>query len=160
MKGGWLAGVATTLMISLIAGCGGCGGPGVDMATAKGNVKVAGQPMADITVTFTPASGRPATGLTDAKGDFTLATFKEGDGAALGKHKVSFNHTPQKTSPTGPPTGAEYMPTPDMRGGPGGKGKAAPAAPFNAKYSNPGTSGIEVEVVAGKTNEFSWDLEK
>jgi hypothetical protein len=124
----------------------GCGsGSGVATAKVKGNVKVAGAPMAGIMVTFAPESGgRASMGLTDSSGNYELSTYGNGDGAVPGKHKVVFameNAAPASNLP-------------------GDLTTAAPATPFNAKYLSGDTSGIVEDVVAGKTNEFSWDLEK
>jgi hypothetical protein len=129
---------ATTTVLTV-----GCGGAGGDTGRVKGKVTVAGQPVEGIAVTFTPASGRPAVGVTDASGNFTLSTLSNADGAVPGTHKVSFSKGSSGDSPpsdlTGPPP---------------------PPQPFNAKYSSGATSGITAEVVKGKTNEFTWDLEK
>lgn len=121
----------------------GCGGTGADTARVKGKVTVAGQPMEGIAVTFTPASGRPAVGVTDASGNFTLSTLANADGAVPGTHQVSFSKGSSGDSPSS-----------DLTGPP------PPAQPFNAKYSSGTSSGITAEVVKGKTNEFTWDLEK
>jgi hypothetical protein len=113
------------------------------VAKVTGNVTVAGQPTADILVTFTPATGRPATGKTDASGNFTLSTFSANDGAVPGSHKVKF--TDARPTPEQP---SDQPPAP------------IPPPPFNAKYVSEATSGITAEVEQGKTNEFKWDLEK
>jgi hypothetical protein len=142
MKGAMTGVVVCGLAAVLVTGC---GGPGVDMATVNGKVTVAGQPVKDITVTFTPESGRPATGVTDANGNYTLSSFSAGDGAMPGKYTVAFSVA---TSDEPPPSDQP----PDQ---------APPPLPFNAKYLSGATSGITAEVVAGKTNEMpTWDLEK
>jgi hypothetical protein len=155
-----LASVVLTSAAMLILGC---GGPGVGMQKVTGKVTVAGSPMQDITVTFLPTSGRPASGITDSSGNFTLATFSKGDGAVEGKHKVSFAYRPVKPSdgsggkPANIPDSSMSAPA---KGGAGGTTPGAPPAPFNAKYSSPETSGIEVEIGSGKPTTFTWDLEK
>jgi len=159
MKAGWLARLVLASTATLILGC---GGPGVGLYKVTGKVTVAGQPMQDITVTFLPAAGRPASGITDSSGTFKLATFSPGDGAVGGKHKVSFAYRPFKPSDgSGKPAN---IPDASMgKPGAGGSGTAtpgAPATPFNAKYTNPETSGIEVEVGSGMPTTFTWDLEK
>lgn len=55
----------------------------------SGAVTYNGQPIEGVSVAFVPASGRPAAGITDASGHFTLSTFGTGDGAVLGSHKVA-----------------------------------------------------------------------
>jgi len=55
-----------------------------------------GQPVKEAAVTFSPAgganqldTGKPATGFTDADGNFALSTFTEYDGAIVGTHTVN-----------------------------------------------------------------------
>ena len=160
MKSGWLAGLTCLLAVLSLMGCNGLG---VATAPVQGKVTVAGAPMEGITVTFTPEAGRIAQGVTDSSGNFTLNTLTS-KGAVPGKHKVSFAYTSVKLGPDGkPPAGAgpDNMMTgkQDAAGGMP-KPPSMPGTPFNSKYTSPASSGIEVEVVDGKTNEFTWDLEK
>ena len=153
MKGAWQSGVMLIVALSLLVGC----GPPIDTVPVQGTVKVAGQPVPGIVVSFLPAQGRPASGTTDSSGNFKLSTLSKEDGAVAGKHRVSF----AMSSIAGGQKGASSAPSytksdPNSKGPPTG----GPASPFNSKYTRADTSGIEVEVVAGKTNEFSWDLEK
>jgi hypothetical protein len=164
MKSGWPIGVSLAVISVWIVGC----GSGIDAETAavKGKVTVAGSPMAGVQVTFTPAAGRIATGITDSSGNFSLSTFSNGDGAVPGKHKVSFAFNSASAAggpPTAPPGMTDYgsgkMPSSAPGAAPPPVGGAA--VPFNSKYTNSATSGIEVDVVAGKTNEVGpWDLTK
>jgi hypothetical protein len=132
-------------LFALIALTSGCGGTGLDTAAVNGTVKVAGTPMAGVQVTFTPANGRPASGVTDASGNYSLSTLAANDGAVPGKHKVKFAYSdPAAATPD------SSNPTPS----------AEVPSPFNTKYMSDQTSGHEVEVVAGKTNKFDFDLEK
>jgi len=71
----------------------GCGGP--TMAKVKGKVMFDGKTVKDAAVTFNPTgapgqkeTGKPATGFTDADGNFELSTFKNYDGAIVGPHSV------------------------------------------------------------------------
>ena len=133
------------VLLGLVGLVAGCGGTGLDTAKVSGTVKVAGQPMAGIQVTFTPSQGRPAIGVTDASGNFTLSTLAANDGAVPGKHKVKFGFSDASAA------------TPDSSAPPPSE---PPPAPFNAKYTSDQTSGLEKEVVAGKANVFDFDLEK
>jgi hypothetical protein len=158
MKSGWLACLAAVLVVPCFLGC---NGPGADTAKVQGKVTVAGQPMAGVAVNFAPESGRPASGITDSSGNFTLATFSKGDGAIPGKHKVSFSYSNVQLGPDGkPPAGGPDNTVPTGSGGGMPKPPMMPGTPFNSKYTSGSTSGIEVEVTKGKTNEFTWDLEK
>ena len=83
---------AAGLVLVFLAGCG-----GPVMAPVKGRVTCNGKPVAEAAVTFNPAArseedkepGKPATGFTDADGNYVLSTFKNYDGALVGKHRVT-----------------------------------------------------------------------
>lgn len=122
---------------------GGCSRPTLKTAQVKGRVTVGNRPLQDIQITFIPNEGRPATGITDADGNFSLSTLSSNDGAVPGKHLVrfSFSATADEGDSSAPPP--ESVPL-----------------PFHAKYASKRTSGITAEVLEGKLNEFTWDLEK
>ena len=73
----------------------GCGGPNI--APVKGRVTCHGKGVPDAALIFSPIpddpnakeSGKAAAAGTDADGYFELSTFKERDGALIGKHRVS-----------------------------------------------------------------------
>lgn len=68
----------------------GCGPKGPAMIPVTGTVKLDGAPVAGAGVTFMPVSGgRPATGETDANGNFKLTTEKANDGALEGDYLVA-----------------------------------------------------------------------
>ncbi len=77
----------------------GCGGSNeYETTPVSGVVTCQGKPVANATVNFTPVAdgsraagqrGRVALGLTDKDGRFTLTTYKDGDGAIIGKHIVT-----------------------------------------------------------------------
>jgi len=84
----WTSSFLAASIVALLA-CG-CGDSGPQMAPVSGVVTVDGAPVANAAVMFVPeAGGRPATGLTDAEGKFSLETMEPGDGALVGKHKVT-----------------------------------------------------------------------
>lgn len=75
-------------VVVLLAGCSGSDRP--PLAKVSGVVTLDKAPVEGAAVMFMPvAGGRPAQGLTDAQGKFTLTTFDEGDGAIIGEHKVT-----------------------------------------------------------------------
>jgi hypothetical protein len=67
------------------------------MAPVKGRITCNGKPVHDAAVIFSPLpraegdreSGKAAQAGTDADGRYVLSTFKPGDGALVGSHKVS-----------------------------------------------------------------------
>ncbi len=84
-----LARARIALAVGLIA-LSGCGPAGPDLVEVEGTIKVAGQPMDNISVEFWPTSDGPRSiGVSDAQGKFTLTT-DDGTkkGAIVGSHKV------------------------------------------------------------------------
>jgi hypothetical protein len=70
----------------LLSGCGADRG----LAPVQGRVVLDGKPVEGAAVMFEPESGGiPATGITDAKGEFSLTTTGRGTGATIGKNGVS-----------------------------------------------------------------------
>lgn len=78
--------------LTLVSGC----GPAT-IAPVKGRVTCNGKPVADAALIFSPVpknendkeSGKAAAAGTDEDGYFVLSTYKERDGALIGKHRVS-----------------------------------------------------------------------
>jgi len=66
----------------------GCGPRGAATAIVRGKVTYKGKPVPNGTVNFIPTKGPSATGEIQPDGSYTLTTYKSGDGAVLGKHKV------------------------------------------------------------------------
>ncbi|MCH9655664.1 MAG: carboxypeptidase-like regulatory domain-containing protein [Planctomycetes bacterium] len=115
----------------------GCGGSGAsdqpDLGTVSGVVKMDGQPLANVTVSFSPAQGRPSNGKTDTEGNYNLGYIGDTKGAVIGAHTVSIS-TPQE-APT--PPGTTYK------------------DPIPAKYNVKTT--LKEEVKAGD-NTINFDL--
>lgn len=107
----------------LLAGCG--GGTNVpDLVPVTGTVTYKNAPLADVNVSFLPATGPAATGVTGTDGKYTLKT-NGAIGAVPGKHKVTVSSAA----------------VPPMPGTP--EAKAAPDAAFPKKYNDPALSGLE-----------------
>ncbi|HZN33669.1 MAG TPA: carboxypeptidase-like regulatory domain-containing protein [Pirellulaceae bacterium] len=85
----------------LFAGC----GPG--LVPVEGRVLLEDQPLADAQVLFLPKSGgRPATGKTNAEGQFTLTTNRPSDGVRPGEYQVAV--TALQVLYVRPTDGSEY----------------------------------------------------
>jgi hypothetical protein len=69
----------------------GCGGEKLGQVT--GTVTVAGRPVAGGTIQFVPATGKAAVGSINPDGSYTLTTYRTGDGALVGPHKVVIHAT-------------------------------------------------------------------
>ena len=150
---GWACGLLLTSVA--LAGCG-SGAPAGARPTKPVKVTVTynGKPVDNAVVTFFIQGGEPAPayGKTDAQGVAKMKTYVEGDGAVLGKHKVTIlksetvGETPsvdQNSPDYKPPTGNEPPPV------------IKPLVPV--KYTNPATTDLVVEVTGGP-NDFKLDL--
>lgn len=87
------------LAVGLLIGCGRQSGSAYKTATVKGKVVYNGQPVTSGGIRFQPIEvpgasqselGKPASGQVQSDGTFVLTTYKEGDGAVIGKHRVSY----------------------------------------------------------------------
>lgn len=79
--------VCVAAALALVSGCFG-GNAYPKTAPIKGVLTYQGKPLADANVSFIPSGGRPASGTTNANGEFELTTFAQGDGAIPGEHHV------------------------------------------------------------------------
>lgn len=99
----------------------GCSDGRPERVPVSGKVLLDGKPLEFGSVQFLPESGRPAGGMILPDGSFQLTCYEHNDGATLGKHLVSVTSAkalnPQQTQWFAP-----------------------------KRYSEPGTSGIEVTV--------------
>ncbi len=88
------------LAVVLLASCWGCGsnaGPYAGKTVpVKGKVTYKGKPLTQGEILFEPDSGREANGNIQPDGTFELSTFKAGDGAVPGKHRVAVSGTSKK----------------------------------------------------------------
>jgi hypothetical protein len=79
-------------VVCLMAGCGGGGGGATEKTyPAKGVVTMDGKPFGPVNVALVPSDGknRPsAAGKVGPDGQFTVTTFKTGDGAPAGNYKI------------------------------------------------------------------------
>lgn len=88
-------------VLGLVVTALGCqkGGTAYKTAPVKGKVIYNGQPVTSGGIHLQPIAvegaaatnpGQPANGQVQSDGTFVLSTYKEGDGAVVGKHKVSY----------------------------------------------------------------------
>ena len=123
-----------------------------------------GKPVEGVKVMFHPIDGgaRFSYGVTDVDGKFRLSTFGMNDGALIGRHKVAVIKVDTSTQQTFDPkelseTGYGGKGYQDMMG----IGKTKPVKTKHLipeKYADRETSGIEVEVEAGGSNDFPLNL--
>ncbi len=135
----WL--VLSTVVLAAVAGCG-----RRDIGRVEGRITFEGRPVADAVVTFLPKNRPQAGGKTDADGRYVLNTFRKGDGAFQGSCQVTIG-------PYGEVTEEDLNPPP---GAPPRRPEERTDIP--EVYRSPATSPLTAEVVAGKTNQFDFEL--
>jgi hypothetical protein len=109
----WTALCCLLPLCAVIAGC----GPGrLETTPISGRVTYRGKPVPNGRIVFQPEEGRPAMAALDADGRYRLTTFKPGDGALLGKHRVTIEATRQIGNAPQPKSRAE-----EFRLGAGGR---------------------------------------
>lgn len=88
--GGWRLALCGALCLALPLGLVGCGSSG--RAPVSGKVTVQGQPVQGGTLVFSPlkGEGKSATAEIKSDGTYTLGTNRPGDGAVVGRHRVTF----------------------------------------------------------------------
>ena len=131
MRRGALAALALSLVVLLPGG--GCGSKNeghyvAQTVPVKGTITYKGKALTQGQITFEPENGREAHGTIQPDGTFVMTTFKEGDGAIAGTHRIAVRGT-----------------------GKGGKDI------LPVKYRNASSSKVEIEVDGGKT-EYPIDL--
>lgn len=86
-------------LVVLSFSCVGCVGGSGDLSTGSVSGKVTrnGQPVSSGSVMFSPVSsadkkqpGKPGAGDVGTDGSYTLTTYRQGDGAVIGKHRVTY----------------------------------------------------------------------
>jgi hypothetical protein len=137
------AGLVCAGLVLASTGCGQAGTGRAPTAPVAGVMTLGGQPLADVTITFTPAAGRPATGRTDATGRFTLSTFAAGDGAVPGEHRVTLSVPAVDVPMPGTPEAAGYIPA-----------KRA----FPERYGGLDTTDLRVEIPAAGARDLRLEL--
>jgi hypothetical protein len=124
----------TAVVLASLAGC----SNDPKTAVVRGKVTYKGKPVPNGTVNFIPANGPAATGEIGRDGSYRLKTFRPGDGAILGTHKVviiAMEDVPDRPAEAGSPATPPIVPL---------------------KYTSLGTTDLQVEV---KDQENIIDLD-
>lgn len=150
---GFLRVLVVASLLVLVSGCGGAPA-GPTLYAVKGKLTVEGEPLPNATVTFQPASGPVATGMTNANGEFTLKTGTQ-EGAVAGTHQVAIVAT----------SGEKIMenPTPDDLAAMSLSGKPLPQPKslIPERYSKFETSQLTATVSEDPSkNVVTFDLKK
>ncbi len=136
---------ALLALLGMLAVSAGCGGSELSLGKVTGTVTFKdGQPVTEGTVIFQPEKGPSAAGALDAEGRYTLTTQTPGDGAVMGKHRVSVV----------PPTAGAVLKPGELptEAPPERTGREIPA-----KVQNPKTSDLSAEV-GPDDNVFDFEL--
>ena len=139
------------LFLPWIVGCSDNG-----LTPVSGTVQVSGQPVRNGTIMFTPSGGPAAVGeIKD--GSYTLSTYKPGDGAWVGSHRVVIQATSIGPSSVIEPKSIEdeLNPAPGSTGKMLVPGKVSWLVP--EKYSQLQTTPLTAEVKRG-VKEHNFDL--
>ncbi len=150
IQAGCLLGVVS---VCLLAGCDDGYAPKAiieKVVPVSGTLSYQGRPLEYFQVTLQPDGGqRTAVGVTDAAGKFTLGTNKAGDGAPPGPCKISVNFVgPPVEDTAGLEPGIEdpsKLPKPPVK--------------LPAKFGNPETSGLVLDIPAGGVSDLKLDLQ-
>ncbi len=67
----------------------GCGSAGPSLGEVHGRVTIDGKAVNTGRIMFHPETGRSATGEIRSDGTYSLTTFKQDDGAMVGKHRIT-----------------------------------------------------------------------
>ncbi|MHC2068467.1 carboxypeptidase-like regulatory domain-containing protein [Bremerella sp. T1] len=76
------------VLLLLISAIGCSSGEYSDLGQVTGQVTMDGQPLPEALVRFSPSSGRPAMGVTDAEGNYELIYVRDIRGAEPGEYDV------------------------------------------------------------------------
>lgn len=138
---------ALPLCMAALVGC----GPDRPATTpVSGVVLFKGEPVSDATVVMMVAGGgRPATGVTDAEGRFTLTTFAADDGAMLGEHAVTVVKKQLDIVGVAPAPAVDDEAGRDALSNPALGLKTKETWFLPKRYANPQTSGLTIRVEPG-----------
>lgn len=147
-----IVGICSLLMILSSIGCGGPKLP--ETVAVTGTVTYKSEPVegAQVVLNSTDPNGKPATGITDAQGKFSVKTYvdpaTQANGAMPGTYKVTVTKIEESTM------SSEEM----MKAAASGNKKAGPKHLVPEKYSNLATTDLPAEVKKGNTTPLALEL--
>ena len=118
----------------------------------SGRVTYQGKPVPLGQIVFYPEKGRPATGSIGSDGSYRLTTFVTGDGAMLGRYRVTIEAMRTTRGGARPKTLED-----ELHGVGQGSGQAVMEWLVPEKYSRQETTPLTVEVKSGQ-NTINLDL--
>lgn len=135
--------------------------PRAKVYKATGTVTYLGNPLIGAAVTFSPEDKQPAAiGRTNDSGEFSLTTYRAGDGAAAGKFKVLVTMTDSAAGGTpadahGTDPQSDYSTPGNAHSAKAGKGNANI---LPAKFSDLSQTPLSATIDPSKDNKFPFEL--
>ena len=137
--------LCVSLSVLALLASGGCGGGEAEVVTLTGKVTLDGKPVDKASVAFIGRNGaRLSTAQTGASGDFKIT-------AALGSNAVTVSKAPPPGAVPPPPSGEDMLMPTDQEYKKMQQAKAVDSG-IPLKYSDPKTSGINIDVVDGMSD--------
>lgn len=135
------------MALLMVSGCGSSEPTGdiVQTVPASGVLTWQDKPLEYYQVTLFPTDGRPAMGISDPEGKFTLGTNQQDDGAMAGSHQVSVTYV-------GPPSENPEEGVMEFSSPP------PPKVKIDSKYFNAETSGLTVSVPEAGSSDLKIEL--
>jgi hypothetical protein len=148
--------------LGLVCATGCSGGKGQPKTVpVSGTVMYNGNPVEGATVSFMgEGAPRPATGVTDAKGEFQLSTYAANDGAVIGEHVVTITKIEAgPEQPAGDPTAALNDPGALARQSKEArKATGGPKSLLPKKYASSKSTPLKETVTEEGPNKFVFQL--
>lgn len=141
--------LVAAVLTSLVPGCGTS-----EYRPVSGIVTVEGEPLKTGRIKFHPEEGRPASGVINQDGSYSLTTIDEGDGAKPGEYKVTVEAIDSKTVGQRPKSLAEEM------AGVGADTQTQTETLIDPKYSVKTTSGLTATVKNSGNSDINFDVTK
>jgi hypothetical protein len=153
-----LSWLSLAVLVSGLAGCGGETKVLPKTVPASGSVTLNGSPVEGATVTLQPkaetAGAKPATGVSDASGNFSLTTFVSGADQAQGALPGDYSVTVTKV------TSAAMTPEDMTKAMQSGKKIAPPKNLLPEKYSSAAKSGLTAAVGPEGNTALKFELQE
>ncbi|MCG8449443.1 MAG: hypothetical protein MI725_07680 [Pirellulales bacterium] len=133
------------MLVSSLAFLASCGTPSHEQEVARisGRITVEGQPLKHGRITFSPATGRAATGVIQEDGSYQLSTYGKHDGAILGMHRIAITAHTNRDEVNASLESDRPVKLKSL---------------IPKRYAAGGTSGLTFEVKSGGSDNVDFDL--
>lgn len=153
---------ALSAVLASLCGCSGGGGDRPETVPVSGTVMYKGQPVEGATVSFwAEGAPRPATGVTNAQGEFQLSMFSANDGALPGENKITVSKVTGGDAPSSQVDQERLLNDPAALASMSTGGAPAPEGPKSElpeKYGDLKRSTLKETVSESEPNQFVLQL--